>query len=183
LPLSHGRVYSEQEIWENYTYFVKAVVPVAKEAGVRIGIHPDDPPLPVLAGVPRCIFGNFDGYRRAFEIANSPNIGMCLCSGTWLEGGKYTRKSLLETIQYFGSRRKIFKVTKSERPIRKSFTMTKISAIPYRGRRLPQLLRLAVAQRRVAVHGTNQAQHACGIAGLRASGHRALPPWAGNFLP
>jgi mannonate dehydratase len=109
-PLTHGRVYSEQEIWDNFTYFIKAVVPVAEEAGVRIGIHPDDPPLPVLGGVPRCIFGNFDGYRRAFEIANSPNIGMCLCCGTWLEGGKYTRKSLLETLQYFGSRGKIFKV-------------------------------------------------------------------------
>jgi mannonate dehydratase len=109
-PLTHGRVYSEQEIWDNYTYFIKAVVPVAEDAGVRIGIHPDDPPMPVLGGIPRCIFGNFDGYQRAFEIANSPNIGMCLCCGTWLEGGKYTRKSLLETIQYFGSRGKIFKI-------------------------------------------------------------------------
>ncbi|HMD85126.1 MAG TPA: mannonate dehydratase [Terriglobia bacterium] len=109
-PLTHGRVYSEQEIWDNYTYFIKAVVPVAEEAGVRIGIHPDDPPMPVLGGIPRCIFGNFDGYQRALEIANSPNIGMCLCCGTWLEGGRYTRKSLLETIQYFGSRGKIFKI-------------------------------------------------------------------------
>ena len=37
---------------------------------------------------PRCIFGNFDGYKRALEIANSPNVGICLCCGTWLEGGK-----------------------------------------------------------------------------------------------
>jgi mannonate dehydratase len=110
LPLSHGRVYTEQEMWDNYTYFIKAVVPVAEEAGVRIGIHPDDPPVPVLAGVPRCVFGNFDGFKRAFEIANSPNIGMCLCCGTWLEGGKYTRKNILETIQYFGSQGKIFKI-------------------------------------------------------------------------
>lgn len=109
-PLTHGRVYTEQEMWDNYTYFIKAVVPVAEEAGVRIGIHPDDPPMPMLGGVPRCIFGNFDGFVRAFEIANSPNIGMCLCCGTWLEGGSYTRRSLLDTIQYFGSRGKIFKV-------------------------------------------------------------------------
>ena len=60
---------------------------MAEEAGVRIGIHPDDPPVPVLAGVPRCIFGNFEGYKRAMEIANSPNVGICLCCGTWLEGG------------------------------------------------------------------------------------------------
>ena len=52
-PLSHGRVFTKEEIWENYTYFIKKVVPVAEEAGVRIGIHPDDPPQPMLAGVPR----------------------------------------------------------------------------------------------------------------------------------
>ena len=48
-PLSHGRVYSKEEIWDNFTYFIKKVVPVAEEAGSRIGIHPDDPPQPILA--------------------------------------------------------------------------------------------------------------------------------------
>jgi mannonate dehydratase len=109
-PLTHGRVSSQKEIWDNYTYFIKAVTPVAEEEGVRIGIHPDDPPVPVLGGIPRCIFGNFEGYQRAFEIADSPNIGMCLCCGTWLEGGKLMGKDLLETIRYFGSRGKIFKI-------------------------------------------------------------------------
>ena len=109
-PLTHGRVYSQKEIWDNYTYFIKAVTPVAEEVGVRIGIHPDDPPVPELAGVPRCIFGNFEGYKRALEIADSPNIGMCLCCGTWLEGGKLMGKDVLETIRYFGSRGKIFKI-------------------------------------------------------------------------
>src|SRR5216684_7934207 len=71
-PLSHGRKFSQDEIWENYTYFIKQVAPVAEENSVRIGIHPDDPPEPVLAGVPRCIFANFEGYKRAMEIANSP---------------------------------------------------------------------------------------------------------------
>src|SRR5574340_766924 len=60
-PLSHGRKYSKEEIWENYTYFIRQAAPVAEELGIRIGIHPDDPPVPELAGVPRCIFGNFDG--------------------------------------------------------------------------------------------------------------------------
>ena len=42
-PLTHGRVYSQKEIWDNYTYFIKAVTPVAEEQGVRIGIHPRRP--------------------------------------------------------------------------------------------------------------------------------------------
>ena len=90
-PLSHGRVFTKEEIWDNYTYFIKQVARVAEEDGVRIGIHPDDPPVPMLAGVPRCIFSNFDGYKRAMEIANSPNVGICLCCGTWLEGGRRSR--------------------------------------------------------------------------------------------
>jgi mannonate dehydratase len=109
-PLSHGRVFTKEEIWDNYTYFIKKVVPVAEEAGVRIGIHPDDPPQPMLAGVPRCIFSNFEGYKRALEIANSPNIGICLCCGSWLEGGKQlTGKDPEEMIRYFGAK-KIFKI-------------------------------------------------------------------------
>ena len=109
-PLTHGRVYSQQEIWDNYTYFIKAVAPVAEAEGVRVGIHPDDPPVPVLGGVPRCIFGNFEGYKRAFEIAGSPNIGMCLCCGTWLEGGKLMGKDVAETVRYFGQQGKLFKI-------------------------------------------------------------------------
>ena len=74
-PLSHGRVFTQEEIWENYTYFIKQVAPVAEEAGVRIGIHPDDPPVPVLAGVPRCIFGNFDGLQAGPGDRQQPERG------------------------------------------------------------------------------------------------------------
>lgn len=108
-PISHGRVYREDEIWDNWTYFMKKVVPVAEQSGVRIGVHPDDPPVPLLAGVPR-IFSSFDGYKRALEIANSPNVGMCLCVGCWLEGGPKMGRDVLETIQYFGGLKKLFKV-------------------------------------------------------------------------
>jgi mannonate dehydratase len=109
-PLTHQRRYSVQEIWDNYTYFIKAVAPVAEAEGIKIGIHPDDPPVPELGGVPRCIFSSFDGYKRALEIADSPNIGLCLCVGCWLEGGKLMGRDIIETIYYFGQRGKIFKV-------------------------------------------------------------------------
>ena len=109
-PLSHGRRFSKEEIWENYTYFIKQVAPVAEENQVRIGIHPDDPPEPELAGVPRCIFASFEGYKRAMEIANSPNVGICLCCGCWNEGGpRLMHKDPAETIRYFGAE-KIWKI-------------------------------------------------------------------------
>jgi mannonate dehydratase len=109
-PLAHGRKYTREEIWENYVYFIKQVKPVAEELGIRIGIHPDDPPVEELAGVPRCIFANFDGYKKALEIADSPNIGMCLCVGCWLEDGKRMGRNAEETIRYFGGQKKLFKV-------------------------------------------------------------------------
>jgi mannonate dehydratase len=108
--MTHGREYTEEEIWDNFTYFIKQAAPVAEAAGVMIGIHPDDPPGPALGGIPRCIFSNFEGYKRALEIADSPNVGICLCVGCWLEGGEQMGKDVIETIHYFGEREKIFKV-------------------------------------------------------------------------
>jgi mannonate dehydratase len=109
-PLTHGRKYTKDEIWANYEYFIKSAAAVAEAENVRIGIHPDDPPVPELGGVPRCIFSSFDGYKRALEIADSPNVGICLCVGCWLEGGSLMGKNVIETIQYFGKMNKIFKV-------------------------------------------------------------------------
>jgi len=109
-PLSHGRRYTEEELWENFTFFIRKVVPVAEEAGVYIGIHPDDPPVYDLGGIPRCIFGNFAGYTRALEIADSPNIGVCLCVGSWIEGGQQTGKNVLDAIRHFAGQKKLFKI-------------------------------------------------------------------------
>jgi mannonate dehydratase len=109
-PLTHGRKFTKDELWENYTYFIRQVVPVAEEVGVRIGIHPDDPPVPELGGVPRHMFGNFDGYLRALQIANSPNVGVCLCLGTWMEGGKLMGRDIYGAITEFGRMGKLWKI-------------------------------------------------------------------------
>ena len=109
--LTHGREYSEEEIWDNYTYLIRKLAPVAEEAGVFVGIHPDDPPVYSLGGIPRCIFGNFAGYQKALEIADSPNIGVCLCIGCWLEGGKEGMGAdVIEAIRSFCEQGKLFKV-------------------------------------------------------------------------
>ena len=64
----------------------------------------------MLAGVPRCIFSNFEGYKSAMEIANSPNIGVCLCCGSWLEGGKMTGKDPVGDDPVLRQRKKLFKI-------------------------------------------------------------------------
>ena len=62
------REYSAEEIWDNYIYFLKAVLPVAEEANVTLALHPDDPPLEKMNGVAK-LFVHYDGYRRAEELA------------------------------------------------------------------------------------------------------------------
>ncbi|MGH9630168.1 MAG: mannonate dehydratase [Bryobacteraceae bacterium] len=109
LPLSHGRVYNDDEIWQTFTTFMRAVMPVAEKAGVRIGLHPDDPPVPTLGGVAR-VFRDAESYERAIQIADSDNFGLCFCIGTWAEGGKMMGKDVYEMIRHFGPRKKIFKV-------------------------------------------------------------------------
>jgi len=104
------REYSADDIWANYTYFVKAVLPVAEEAGVKLALHPDDPPLARMNGVAK-LFTHYDGYHRAEQIAGgSPNWGLTFCAGTWSEGGDRMGKNVFEMIQDFGGRGKIFEV-------------------------------------------------------------------------
>ena len=64
----HDREYSADDIWANYTYFMKAVLPVAAEANVKLALHPDDPPLAKMNGVAK-VFVNYEGYKRAEQIA------------------------------------------------------------------------------------------------------------------
>ena len=86
-PFTHARAYTEDEIWDNFAYFMREIIPVAEEAGVRLALHPNDPPTPILGGIPSLIHSHAS-YERAFEIAGSPNLGMEFCTGCWLEGGE-----------------------------------------------------------------------------------------------
>jgi mannonate dehydratase len=104
------RDYPAEEIWDYYTYFVKAVLPVAEEAEVRLALHPDDPPLAMMNGVAK-LFVNYDGYRRAEQIAGgSKHWGLRLCVGTWAEGGDRMGKNVFEMIRDFGGRGKLFDI-------------------------------------------------------------------------
>ena len=106
-PLTHGREYSEEEIWANFEYFINKILPVAEEADVRLALHPNDPPVPSVGGIP-CLIHSFERYKRAFKIAgNSPYLGMEFCTGCWLEGGEQFG-DMLEAIRYFIKQEKIF---------------------------------------------------------------------------
>ncbi len=108
-PLSHGREFNEQAVWKTLLRFLREVVPVAEEAGVRIGLHPDDPPLPALGGVGRVV-RSFAHYEQIVDLADSDCFGLCFCVGSWAEGGERMGYDVYEMIDYFGRENKLFKV-------------------------------------------------------------------------
>jgi mannonate dehydratase len=67
-------------LWENLAYFLERVVPVAASAGVRMAIHPDDPPWPIL-GLPR-IISDGPALERLVRIVDDPANGVTLCTGS-----------------------------------------------------------------------------------------------------
>lgn len=93
-----GPVVTEEEMWANYAYFIDAVLPVAAEEGVRLALHPDDPPAPSLGGVAR-LFWRPEGFYRAHALAKgSPAWALDLCLGccSEMEGGARNAHELIE---------------------------------------------------------------------------------------
>jgi len=111
LPNLRDRAYSEEEIWANYEYWLKRVLPVAEDSGVHLQLHPNDPPAD-YQGVPR-LFKSRKAYRRAMEMSNhSPYSGLLFCVGTWSEmpGPEGKGEDLPAAIHEFGSRGLIFDI-------------------------------------------------------------------------
>ena len=67
-------------MWEHLSYFLKAIVPVAEQSGIKMACHPDDPPRPIF-GLPR-IVKNRDDLARLLSLVDSPANGLTLCSGS-----------------------------------------------------------------------------------------------------
>lgn len=103
--LTHGREYTEEELWDNYEYFLRELLPIAEEASVKMCLHPNDPPVESLGGIPQ-LFRNFENFKRAMDLVSSDNHGLEFCLGCWSEMGA----DLEEVIQYFGEREKLFYV-------------------------------------------------------------------------
>ena len=98
----YGEV-SEDKLWETLEYFLKAVVPVAEKAGVKLAMHPDDPPLSPLRGLGR-IMRSIDNYQRLLDLYPSPVNGIALCQGNFT----LMTDDLPAAIRQFGQQKKIF---------------------------------------------------------------------------
>lgn len=95
-----------QTMWDNFTYFVRAVVPEAKRAGVRIALHPDDPPVDQVGGISR-LFNSNENLAKGISIADSDYFGLDLCLGCISEMAD-GEQQVYRAIEQFGRIGKIF---------------------------------------------------------------------------
>lgn len=103
LPLTEYGEVTPETMWKNMEYFLKAVVPEAEKNGIKLALHPDDPPVPSIRGIAR-IMTDAEAFKKLIEIVPSPNNGLTLCQGTFATMGE----DIPAVIQYFGKRNKIF---------------------------------------------------------------------------
>lgn len=105
LPVVYERSYEESELWANYERFMERILPVAERTGVRLQLHPNDPPAD-MQGVPR-IFKSTAAFRKAMELTSySPYAGILFCVGTWAEmcGEDGTGEDVSGSLQEFVKR-------------------------------------------------------------------------------
>ena len=98
-PLPEEGAHNLEEIWNNITYFLKAVIPVAEKAGVRMALHPNDPPAPLSRGSQQ-IMGSVEGWKRLVDIVPSKSNGITFDCGVTREMGH----DPVEVCRYFGQK-------------------------------------------------------------------------------
>jgi mannonate dehydratase len=95
-------IHKAEEIWKNLTYFLKAVIPVAEKAGVRMALHPNDPVAQMSHGSDQ-VMANLAGWKRLISIVDSASNGITFDCGVTKEMGE----DPVEVCRYFASRKRI----------------------------------------------------------------------------
>ncbi len=85
-PTQWGTI-SEEKVWDNLVYFQKAVIPVAEKAGIKMALHPDDPPLSPLRGIGR-ILTSAKNFDKVMQIVPSPINGVTFCQANFIVMGE-----------------------------------------------------------------------------------------------
>ena len=104
LPDTYAGETTDAQMWDNFEYFLRRVLPVAEDAGVRLALHPDDPPMSPVRGLAR-IMRDMDAFKRVLDMADSPCNGITFCQGNF---AAMPGVVIPDAIRYFGARKKIF---------------------------------------------------------------------------
>lgn len=94
------------QLWEHFEYYIKRVMPVAESVGLKMALHPDDPPISPIAGR-HYLFTNVDAFQRALDMVPSPSNGLLFCQGCFTE---LLGDGVFDAIRYFGKQGKVFYV-------------------------------------------------------------------------
>lgn len=78
-----GKKITAEELWNNYEYFLKAVIPHAEKNGIKLALHPDDPPLPRLGDVERIMINKENIKKAIYDIVPSDMLGLTMCQATF----------------------------------------------------------------------------------------------------
>lgn len=81
------KVITQKQLWDNYEYFIKAVISYAEKYDIKLALHPDDPPIERLGNVER-IMTSFNNIQKAINVVKSENLGVTLCQATYLMMGE-----------------------------------------------------------------------------------------------
>jgi mannonate dehydratase len=98
--------------WECLETWVKEATPVAEKYGLRLGLHPVDPPMPEIGGVPSLLI-NFENYKRMIDIVDSPYNSILLCQGSFSQfagADQDNGESIYDMIEYFVKRERVLYV-------------------------------------------------------------------------
>ncbi len=101
-PLANEGAHTLKESWNNITWFLKIAVPAAEKAGVRLCIHPHDPPAP-SSRKSQQIMGTLEGWKHLIQIVDSPASGITFDCGVTRELGE----DAVAVADYFASRKRI----------------------------------------------------------------------------
>jgi mannonate dehydratase len=95
---------SHEEMWNNLDYFLKAVIPEAEKYDIKLALHPDDPPIDQIRGIPR-IMTSVDAFKKLIDLYPSPSNGLTFCQGSFASmGGPGAGEDIPAAIRYFGGR-------------------------------------------------------------------------------
>lgn len=104
VPNTYAGETTDEQMWDNFRYFIDRVMPVAEAANVKMALHPDDPPMSPVRGLAR-IMRDMDAFKRVLDMSDSPSNGITFCQGNF---AAMPGVVIPDAIRYFGGRKKIF---------------------------------------------------------------------------
>jgi mannonate dehydratase len=105
-PLIGPQAIDDDQLWANFEYFIRRIIPAAEAVGLKMALHPDDPPVSPIAGT-GAVFRDMASFQRVLDMVPSPSNGLLFCQGCFTE---MLGQDVFKAIRHFGAQGKVFYV-------------------------------------------------------------------------